>query len=77
MRRGAGAKQDRLQAYSPTDAADAMYVSRGATLEEYVQALPRLDGQSGVLVGLCGRLVCLDYVLALRPRSSSPGVMVG
>ena len=39
-----------------------MYVSRGATLEEYVQALPRLDGQSGVLVGIGGRLVCLDYV---------------
>jgi hypothetical protein len=24
---------------------------------------PRLDGQSGVLVGIGGRLVCLDYVL--------------
>jgi hypothetical protein len=56
------AKQQRLQAFSPTEAAEAMYVSRGASLEEYVQALPRLDGQSGVLVGIGGRLVCLDYV---------------
>jgi hypothetical protein len=37
-------------------------VSRSASLEEYVQALPRLDGQTGVLVGIGGRLVCLDYV---------------
>jgi ARG and Rhodanese-Phosphatase-superfamily-associated Protein domain len=56
------AKQERLQAFSPTGAAESMYVSRGAMLEEYVQALPRLDGQSGVLVGIGGRLVCLDYV---------------
>ena len=37
-------------------------MSRSSSLDEYVQALPRLDGQSGVLVGIGGRLVCLDYV---------------
>ena len=56
------AKQERLQAFSPTGAAESMYVSHGTTLEQYVQALPRLDGQSGVLVGIGGRLVCLDFV---------------
>jgi hypothetical protein len=56
------AKSARLAASSPTEAAEAMYVSRRATLDEYVQALPRLDGQSGVLVGIGGRLACLDYV---------------
>jgi hypothetical protein len=34
----------------------------GASLDEYVQALPRRDGQSGVIVGIAGELVCLDYV---------------
>jgi hypothetical protein len=56
------AKQERLQAFSPTEAAETMYLSRGASLEEFVTALPRLDGQSGVLVGIGGRLVCLDYL---------------
>jgi hypothetical protein len=56
------AKSARLQACSPTDAAEELYVSRRASLDEYVQALPRLDGQSGVIVGIGGRLVCLDYV---------------
>lgn len=37
-----------------------MYVSRAASLDQYVQGLARLDGQSGVLVGIAGRLVCLD-----------------
>jgi ARG/rhodanese/phosphatase superfamily protein len=56
------AKAARMQAFSPTEAAESMYVSRSSSLDEYVQALPRLDGQSGVLVGIGGRLVCLDYV---------------
>jgi len=56
------AKAARLQACSPTDAAEELYVSRRSTLDEYVQALPRLDGQSGAVVGIGGRLVCLDYV---------------
>jgi hypothetical protein len=56
------AKSMRLAAQSHTEAAEAMYVSKRASLEEYVQALPRVDGQSGVLVGIGGRLTCLDYV---------------
>jgi hypothetical protein len=55
-------KSERLQAFSETEAAEAMYVSCSAKLEEYVQALPRLDGQSGVVVGIGGKIVCLDYV---------------
>jgi hypothetical protein len=39
-----------------------MYTRRSSSLEEYVQALPRRDGQSGVIVGIAGELVCLDYV---------------
>ena len=56
------AKAERLAASSPTEAAEAIYVSRRASLDEYVQALPRLDGQSGVLVSIGGRIACLDYV---------------
>jgi hypothetical protein len=39
-----------------------LYVDHRSSLDEYLQALPRLDGQAGVLVGIVGRLVCLDYV---------------
>ena len=56
------AKHACLATHSPTDAAEAMYVSRRSSLDEYVQALPRLDGQSGVIVSIAGRLTCLDYV---------------
>jgi hypothetical protein len=56
------AKSVRLAAPSPTRAAEAMYHRHAATLEEYLQALPRLDGQSGAIVGIGGKLVCLDYV---------------
>jgi ARG/rhodanese/phosphatase superfamily protein len=56
------AKSARIGARSVTGAAEAMYVERRATLDEYVQALPRLDGQAGAIVGIAGRLVCLDYV---------------
>jgi hypothetical protein len=55
-------KSARLAAHSPTGAADAVYRSRASTLDEYLVALPRLDGQAGALVGIAGRLVCLDYV---------------
>ena len=48
--------------HSATGAAEQMYVDRRASLDEYLQALPRLDGQSGVLVGIAGELACLDYV---------------
>jgi hypothetical protein len=56
------AKSARLGVRSETGAAEAMYIARGASLDEYLQALPRLDGQAGVLVGIAGELVCLDYV---------------
>jgi hypothetical protein len=56
------AKSRRLRAVSPTHAAEAIYERHSATLEEYLHALPRLDGQAGVLVGIGGKLVCLDYV---------------
>jgi hypothetical protein len=56
------AKSRRLHALSSTGAAEAIYHRHAATLEEYLQALPRLDGQAGVLVGIGGKLVCLDYV---------------
>jgi hypothetical protein len=56
------AKSERLQSFSPTGAAEQLYVDHKASLDEYLQALPRLDGQAGVLVGIAGRLVCLDYV---------------
>ena len=56
------AKQARLAAFSPTEAAESLYISRSASLDEYVQALPRRDGQSGVLVGIGGRVTCVDYV---------------
>jgi hypothetical protein len=56
------AKSTRLGARSATGAAEEMYKQRSASLEEYLQALPRLDGQAGAIVGIAGRLVCLDYV---------------
>ncbi len=56
------AKQSRMRSVSPTEAAEQLYVDHKASLDEYLQALPRLDGQAGVLVGIAGRLVCLDYV---------------
>ena len=57
-----GAKSARLGTHSPTGAAEAMYVQQGASLDEYLQALPRLDGQAGAIVGIAGELVCLDFV---------------
>jgi hypothetical protein len=56
------AKQMRMDSFSPTEAAEQLYVDHQPSLDEYLQALPRLDGQAGVLVGIAGRLVCLDYV---------------
>ena len=56
------AKSARLRSFSPTEAAEQLYLDQRASLDEYLQALPRLDGQAGVLVGIAGRLVCLDYV---------------
>jgi hypothetical protein len=56
------AKSTRLDAWSPTDASEEMYVKRGASLEEYVVKLPRSEGQCGSIVCLAGRVVCLDFV---------------
>jgi len=56
------AKSARLGAVSPTAAQEAMYVHRRRSLEEYAAALPRADGQSGSLVAVGGRAVCLDWV---------------
>jgi hypothetical protein len=55
-------KSVRLAAHSPTEAAEAMYVRRGATLEEYLAKLPRQPGQCGAIVCIAGRVVCLDFV---------------
>jgi len=56
------AKSARMQAFSPTAAAEAIYVSRAGSLDEYTVALPRLDGQTGALVAIAGEIVCLDYL---------------
>jgi hypothetical protein len=56
------AKQARFHSYSPTGAAQSLYDDSRASLDEYVQALPRLDGQAGALIGIGGELICLDYV---------------
>jgi hypothetical protein len=55
-------KAARLDAESPTEAAEEMYVRRGGSIEEYLAALPRRDEQCGAIVAIAGRVVCLDYV---------------
>src|SRR5215211_7321651 len=56
------AKASRLNASSATEAAEEMYVSQAPLLDEYAEALPLAEGQSGVLVALGGVPFCLDYV---------------
>ena len=56
------AKSSRLNAVSPTDAAEEMYTSRAPALDAYAEALPLAEGQSGVIVALGGVPFCLDYV---------------
>ena len=56
------AKQGRFAVHAPTGAAEAIYRSRDAELDEYLRALPRLPGQAGALVAIAGRVCCLDYV---------------
>ena len=56
------AKAARLDAHSPTEAAEELYVSRAPALEEYAEAFPLEEGQSGVVVALGGVPFCLDYV---------------
>ncbi len=55
------AKNARLRVDAPTGAAEAAYVHYGSTLDEYLAALPRLDGQCGIVAGIGGVLACLDY----------------
>lgn len=56
------AKSSRLNALSRTEAAQEMYTSRALALDEYAEALPVAEGQSGVIVALGGVPFCLDYV---------------
>lgn len=55
-------KAARLDAFSPTEAAEEMYTQRAATLNEYLAAFPRVTGQCGSIVCVAGRVVCLDFV---------------
>jgi hypothetical protein len=64
------AKSVRLGIASPTDAQADLYTARARSLDEYVEALPRLGGQSGALVAVAGEPVCLDFV-------SRPDVFAG
>lgn len=64
------AKADRLGAHSPTGAQDAIYRNRRPMLDFYLEKLPRVQGQSGALIGIAGQIVCLDYV-------SRPDVFAG
>jgi hypothetical protein len=56
------AKSARLEAFSPTDAAEEMYFHHASMLETYLAKLPRRDGQCGSIVCVGGRVVCLDFV---------------
>ncbi len=56
------AKSLRMDAFSPTDASEEMYVRRAPALEAYLAKLPRRDGQCGSIVCVAGRVVCVDYV---------------
>jgi hypothetical protein len=56
------AKQARMRACSPTEAAEQLYLSHRRRLDEYVEALPRCEGQSGAAVAIAGEPVCVDFV---------------
>ncbi len=64
------AKAESLDAHAPTGAQDAIYRQHQGTLDAYLEALPRLHGQCGAIVGIGGKVVCLDYV-------SRPDVFAG
>lgn len=68
--RNVTAKAGRLRSHSPTEAQEAIYAGHARSLDEYAAALPRVGGQSGVLVGLGGEMACLDFV-------SRPDVFAG
>jgi ARG/rhodanese/phosphatase superfamily protein len=54
------AKAARMQADSPTGAMSAMYERHGGSLEDYVQALPAVEGQVGALFAINGEVIGLD-----------------
>jgi len=56
------AKAARLDARSPTEAAEEIYVSRAAPLEKFLAALPRQDRQCGAVACIGGRVTCVDWV---------------
>jgi hypothetical protein len=56
------AKNARLDVEAPTGAAEAAFERFGGTIDEYVAALPREDGQCGVIAAIGGKIACLDYV---------------
>src|SRR4051794_30511995 len=56
------AKATRLDAHSPTEAAEEIYISRAAPLEKFLAALPRHDGQCGAVACIGGRVTCVDWV---------------
>jgi hypothetical protein len=56
------AKNARLHVDAPTGAAEAAFDQYGATIDEYVEALPRQDAQCGMIAVIGGRIACLDYV---------------
>ena len=63
-------KSARLGIASATDAHADLYTARARSLDQYIEALPRLGGQSGALVAIAGEPVCLDFV-------SRPDVFAG
>src|SRR4051812_33266497 len=56
------AKAARLDAHSPTEAAEEIYVSRAAPLEKFLAGLPRHHGQCGAVACIGGRVTCVDWV---------------
>jgi len=59
-------KAERMGVSSPTGAQSDIFASRGAALEALKAAFPLVPGQSGAVLALGGRVVCLDYLSAPR-----------
>jgi len=55
-------KQQRMQARSPTEAAEQLYVVHRRRLDAYADAFPRQIGQSGAAVSIAGNPVCVDFL---------------
>ena len=54
------AKAERMEAWSYTEAADAMYVKHRGSLDEYLAAFTVAEGQTGALFAINGEVVGLD-----------------